>query len=148
MSMMKNYLMGEACKLMEQDKSLTFDEAFAKVSGVEPAEPLPEIKKKFVYLQVFDRDIFDPQFYRTMREAREAMIHDFREQLLQYDGEKTYESLIKRCGPLIDIPSEWWDDGNDIAFTINAEIAGGLGYDYFWFDLPRNVHYDAKIIEL
>lgn len=107
--------------------------------------------KRFVYMQVFDRDIFDPQFYRTMREARDAMIHDFRENLLHYGREGTYETLVKRCGPLIDIPSEWWDDGNDIAFTINSdnsEMAGGLGYDYFWFNLPRNVHYDAKIIEL
>lgn len=102
--------------------------------------------KRFVYMQVFNRDIFRPQFYRTMEEARAAMFTDIREQLLRYSG--AYEALIKRIGGFHDIPNDWWEDGNFIESEPEDVVQYEIGGDYFWMNLPKDSHYDARIINL
>jgi len=101
--------------------------------------------KKYVYLQVFERDIFDPQFYRTMEEAQDAMFFDFEEQLMNYGF---YDEVVAKYGSRItSIPKDWFNDGNVITSDPADIPQYELGRDYFWMCCGDD-NYDAKIINM
>lgn len=95
--------------------------------------------KKFVLLQVFDRDIFDPEFYDTLETARYVMFCQTRELLLDYPG--MYDTLI---GSFYDIPNEWWEAGNIIKSEPEDVVQYEIGDDYCWIDMPKG-NYNARI---
>lgn len=107
------------------------------------------MEKRFVYMQTYDHDIFRPQFYRTIEEAREAMINDFRKTLIDFD---LLDDMTKRYGSLYDIPSGWWDDGNFVDSKSEYPIWFLLYGESFTFNLPDLIngkaYYDARIIDL